>query len=370
MQQLLKKKPVVRLLLIAGILGTFTVSSFSQNISSSKITECQTIIKKMMAEKHVVGMAITVIQRGDTVWSEGFGFADLENQTKVDPATTLFRVGSVSKPLTSTAVAKLYEQNQLNLDDKIHQYVPYFPKKRYPITVRHLASHTSGIRHYSSEPEEYWNQKFFGSVKESLTMFQDDSLLFEPGEKFRYSSFGYNTLSAVIEGASGSDYLSYLDKSIFTPLGMHHTIADFTDSVIVGRSEPYQYDTVSSSVINTDFVDNSYKWAGGGLLSTTEDMATFAWAFHKNQIVSESTKQLFTQPLQLNSGEYHAYALGWARSADLSDPNYGHGGTAIGGKGSIKIYPESDLVIAIAANVWKVGYRDEIDQVIDLWLNQ
>jgi len=370
MQQPTENKTAIRLLLTAIVVGIFPFTSFSQATNGDKIAESQSIIKDMMAEKHVVGMAITIIQNGDTVWSEGFGFADLESQTKVNPATTLFRVGSVSKPFTSTAVAKLYEQKQLNLDDEIHQHVPYFPKKKHPITIHHLASHTSGIRHYSGEPEEYWNQKFFGSVKESLTMFQDDSLLFEPGEKFRYSSFGYNTLSAVIEGASGSDYLSYLDEAIFTPLGMHHTIADFTDSIIVGRSEPYQYDTISGSIINTDFVDNSYKWAGGGLLSTTEDMATFAWAFHNNQIVSESTKQRFTQPIQFNSGEYHAYALGWARSADSSDPDYGHGGTAIGGKGSIKIYPGSNLVIAIAANVWKVNYRDEINQVINLWLNR
>lgn len=336
--------------------------------TDTKIEKGRAIIEQLMNEQHIVGLSITVVREGEMVWSEGFGYSNLESQTKVDPGKTMFRIGSVSKPITAIAAAKLYEEGKLNLDADIRTYLPYFPQKKHPITVRHLASHTSGIRHYNGDPREYFNKNRFKSVKESLTLFQHDSLLFKPGEQFRYSSFGYNTLSAVIEGASSRNYHRYLKTKLFDPLRMNHTIPDYSDSIIVGRSGHYEFDTVSNTIINAEFVDNSYKWAGGGFLSTSEDLARLAWAFHNHQIVSDTTQQLFTSRQQLNNGEYTNYGLGWSIYDDLSVASYGHGGTAVGGKGTIRIFPEQNMVITVATNNWKVNYRDELDEIVKIFV--
>lgn len=334
----------------------------------TKIDKARQVVSHAMEEQHIVGLAISVIRDGEIVWNEGFGFADLENKTSVDPAATMFRVGSVSKAITATAAAILYEKGQLDLSKDVREYVPYFPSKKYPITVRHLAAHTSGIRHYNGDPREYYSRKRYNSVKESLTIFMDDSLHFKPGERWRYASFGFNTLSAVIEGASGKSFLSCLQDELFDPLGMEHTSADFNDSVIVGRSGHYEYDTIAGKIVNTAFVDNSYKWAGGGLLSSSLDLAKLGWAWHNNEIVGDSTRRLFISPQQLNDGSYTDYGLGWDLYDDLDVPSYGHGGTAVGGKGTIRIFPEYNMVIAIATNTWKIDYGNELNEIVKIFI--
>src|SRR5436190_625564 len=115
------------------------------------------------------------------VWSEGFGYADAERKQPVTRETQ-FRIGSVSKPLTATAVALLYEQRKLDLDAPVQRYVPSFPDKGYPITTRQLTGHLAGIRHYKGE--EFLLNRRFATVLDGLTIFQDDSLLFPPGTRF------------------------------------------------------------------------------------------------------------------------------------------------------------------------------------------
>lgn len=353
------------------ILLLFLLISCQNQKSDPKIEKGRELIKNTMKEHNMVGLAITIIKDGKTVWSEGFGYANLESETKVDPEKTMFRVGSISKPITSTAIALLYESGQVRLNDNVREYVPYFPEKQYPFTVKQLAGHMAGIRHYNySKPGEYDNKKRYTSVKESLTVFQDDSLIYKPGDQFRYSSFGFNLLSAVVEGASNQNYLNFLQKELFDPVGMNHTSADFTDSVIVGRTGFYEFDSASMKIINGEFVDNSYKWAGGGFLSSSMDLARFGWAFHNNEVVSDSVKQLFTSQTQLNNGEMNHYALGWTDvgTDEFGNRSYGHGGGAVGGGALLRIYLDHDLVIAITRNTWKDGgLGDLAPQIVNVF---
>tara|TARA_B100001989_G_C24109736_1_gene255725 strand:- start:49 stop:456 length:408 start_codon:yes stop_codon:yes gene_type:complete len=129
------------------ILLLFLLISCQNQKSDPKIEKGRELIKNTMKEHNMVGLAITIIKDGKTVWSEGFGYANLESETKVDPEKTMFRVGSISKPITSTAIALLYESGQVRLNDNVREYVPYFPEKQYPFTVKQLAGHMAGIRH-------------------------------------------------------------------------------------------------------------------------------------------------------------------------------------------------------------------------------
>ncbi len=228
---------------------------------------------KWLAEG-IPGISMTVAVDGKIVYSEGFGYADLEERVPVWP-TTKFRIGSISKPLTAVGLMELVQAGKVDLDAPVQKYVPSFPDKGATITVRMIGGHLGGIRHYKGDEME--NQKHYNDVLEGLKIFQDDPLVSPPGTKFNYSSYGFNLVSAVIESASGENFLAYMQEHVFTPLGLVHTTADQNTRIVEERSRFYELPK-DGSVQNAPYVDNSYKWAGGGFLSTTEDLVRFGTA--------------------------------------------------------------------------------------------
>src|SRR5918996_1823527 len=133
------------------------------------------------------------------VWAEGFGWVDLENRVPVTPEHR-FRIGTASKVLTSAAVGKLLEKDRLKLDAEIQTYVPEFPKKEWPVTLRQLMAHTAGVRTDGGDEGPLFSKRCERPV-EALQHFADKSLLFEPGTQYRYSRYGWIVVSAVIEAA-------------------------------------------------------------------------------------------------------------------------------------------------------------------------
>ena len=164
---------------------------------------------------NIPGFAIAVAVDGRIVWSEAFGFADVEAHHEATTATQ-FRIGSVSKPLTATAIAQLFETGKLDLDAPVQRYVPTFPAKSAPITTRLVGGHLAGIRHYQGD--EFMLNRHFATVTEGLAIFANDTLLSAPGTRFSYSSYGFNLLGAVVEGASGEEFLAYMNRHVFKAL--------------------------------------------------------------------------------------------------------------------------------------------------------
>jgi serine beta-lactamase-like protein LACTB len=294
------------------------------------------------------GAAICVIQDGRIVWNTGIGMADLEQRVPVT-TTTKFRVGSVSKALTAVALGRLYESGRLDWDAPVQRYVPAFPVKHFPITVRQLAGHLAGIRHYL--PGEFENQKHYETVTEGLTIFADDSLLFEPGTRYGYSSYGYNLLAAVIEGASGETYLSFMTKEVFEPAGMTHTVAEHPDSVILERGRYYTRADSTGPVVNAPFVDNTYKWASGGFLSTAEDLARFGQRLLDGRIVRKETLDPLWTSMRTTDGKATDYGIGWLVEPDsLGRRRIRHSGGSVGGTAHLIIYPDAGLIVAVLVN--------------------
>ncbi|MCZ6672741.1 MAG: serine hydrolase [Verrucomicrobia bacterium] len=220
-------KNTVRLFLVFVTLCSLNVSC-SRKVDPGD--QASALIRELMSESQAVGITVTVGVKGEIVWSQGFGYADLEQQVPVYPDRTRFRVGNVAKPMTALAVAQLYEQGLLDLDVPIQRYVQSFPKKEGTITTRLLAGHLGGIRHYQGN--ENLSYKRYETVLDGLAIFKDDELLHPPGSKYSYSSYGYNLISGMIENASGKSYLEYMDEHVFTALGMNHTEADNIYSII------------------------------------------------------------------------------------------------------------------------------------------
>jgi CubicO group peptidase (beta-lactamase class C family) len=300
-----------------------------------------------MDQQSVPGASVAVGIGNQIVWSEGFGWASIELGVPVTPLTK-FRIGSVSKTLTASAIGILLERGLLDLDATVQTYVPEFPEKRWPITSRQLAGHTSGIRHYRGR--EMNSARRYPTVESGLEIFADDSLLFEPGTDYLYSSYGWNLLSAVVEGASGQEFLPFIRNEVFEPLGMRQTVADHTDSIIPHRTEFYE-EVRGGAIINAPYVDNSYKWAGGGFLSTPEDLVRFAQAHMGPGFLRAETLEELQTTQFLRTGESTDYGIGW-RTYTQSDGDImlGHSGSSVGGSTLMVLVPEHEIVVAGVVN--------------------
>jgi CubicO group peptidase (beta-lactamase class C family) len=315
--------------------------------TEATIARARAIIRDSIDKVGIPGVSITVMREGRIVWSEGIGWADLEQRVPVTPLTR-FRIGSVSKPVTAAAAGLLVEAGRLDLDAPVQRYVPRFPEKRYPVTTRLAAGHLAGIRHYAGD--EFLSMRRYASVEEGLAIFRDDSLLFRPGTRFHYSSYAWNLVSAVIEGASGRPFLSYMRDAVFRPLGMRHTVADHVDSIIPFRARWYTADSLGR-ITNAPYVDNSYKWAGGGFLSTTEDLARFGQAMLDNVLLRAETFRLLTTSQRTLAGEETNYGIGWGSRRDTKGRlTLGHSGGSTGGTAYLVLYPAEKLVVAVLAN--------------------
>ncbi|MGH7607565.1 MAG: serine hydrolase domain-containing protein [Gemmatimonadales bacterium] len=297
---------------------------------------------------NIPGFAIAVAVDGQLVWSEAFGYADLEARRPATP-TTQFRIGSVSKPLTADAIAHLYESGKLDLDAPVQRYVPTFPEKGAVITTRLVAGHLAGLRHYRGA--EFIMNRPFPSVTAALAIFKDDSLVAAPGTRFSYSSYGFNLLSAVIEEASGEEFLAYMSRQVFTPLGMTSTAPDRNDSLIPNRTRFYER-TAAGEFVPSPTVDNSYKWAGGGFLSTAEDLTRFGSAFLEPGHLEAATLELLFTPQRTTSGAATPYGIGWYIGSDTLDHRYVyHGGGSVGGTTAFGVDRDSRVVFALVTNL-------------------
>ena len=371
-----RKNAVLVALLFAGLLLSPPAQLFAQSAIaserargdfSSQVAEARELVKAWLAEHDAPGLTVAVVVASEIVWAEGFGMADLENGVPVRPHTKM-RIGSVSKSLTSAAVGILYEHGKLDLDAPVQKYVSSFPKKRYPITARQLGGHLAGIRSYlPGGQSEMFNTRHYDSVVAGLELFQDDPLLSEPGEKYHYSSHGFNLLSAVVEGASGQDFLSYMQENVFDPLGMKDTSADHADRVIPHRTRFYERNEAGTWE-NAPYADNSYKWAGGGFIATAEDLLRFGHGIISGKLLKPETVELLQAPQRTNDGKSTGYGIGWRSDTDDQGRRWvGHGGGSVGGKAQFVIYPDSEVILAMMINTGSIDWADLHFDVADVF---
>ncbi len=323
-------------------------ASPSPSLSSGAVARARAFVEQNLFRTLAPGAQIAVSRAGRTLWSESFGCADVELDVAVTRETRM-RIGSVSKPLTAAALGRLVEQGRLDLDRPVQAYVPDFPRKAWPITARQLAGHLAGIRHY--EGDEFLIRDHYPTVRAGLAIFENDALLFEPGTRFSYSSYGWNLLSAVIEGASGTSFLEFMEKEVFAPAGMQHTAADDPAPIIPGRSRFYTRDADTGAVENALYVDNSYKWAGGGFLSTAEDLVAFANALLEGRLLKPETVHLLWTSQRTKDGRETEYGIGWTVDRDAKGRRrVRHSGGSQGGTANLVVYPDERLVVALLVN--------------------
>jgi serine beta-lactamase-like protein LACTB len=331
--------------------------SFAQEAKLAPATrkQIETTVAKFMAANSVPGLSVAVVKDSEYVWSAGFGMADLENSV---PATsqTLYRLASVSKPITAVAAMQLWQLGKLDLDVPVQKYCPAFPKKpEGPITTRELLNHTAGIRHYHLgpvlDPQVGSVKHLKNPIQDGLDFFKNDALISKPGAEFHYSTYGYTLIGCVIEGATGGNYVDYVTQNIFSPAGMNTAQRDDRFAVIPRRTRFYQKDE-NGHVLNSDFLDSSYKIPGGGWLASAEDLAHFEVAMLNDILVKRSTRDLMWSATLNKSGKGYGLGFGVTRQDDVV--TISHGGDQQGTSTFIGIVPAQKIGVVVLINMEEV----------------
>lgn len=324
---------------------------------NSAAEQARHIIRAHLAAKNLPGLSVAVGAGADIVWAEGFGFADLENRVRVEPGTR-FRIGTASKALTSAAAGLLVERGQLNLDQKIQTYVPQFPQKPWPVTVRQLMAHVAGVRNDGGDESPIYGMEC-GSPVDGIEPFKDRDLLFEPGTEYRYSNYGWILVSAAIEAAARQPFLTFMRKQVFEPLGMDDTRDESATMRVPNMATPYFPKFAADPRYGPDLnrAVNLSCYAGASVfLSTPSDLVRFATALNGGKLLRPATVQLLQTSHRLPSGQDTGYGLGWdletATLQGQSSPLIGHDGDMLGGMvSSLMTFPEHGLVVALTSNI-------------------
>ncbi len=360
--------PVLFCLLEPIILYTSGWSSFPETNSMQPIVhhqdatskEADRLLRKIFSNLNTPALSVAIGKNNTVVWSNAIGYEDIENNIKAG-LQTKFRIGSTSKAVTSIGLGILIQNKELGLASKVKEYVPYASQTTSQITIKQLASHTSGIRNYGLcfcfPLWEYFNNDEYTTIQESVAVFNNDDLLFLPGTDFSYSTYNYTLLSAVIEGASKMSFPDFMKTSVFKPLKLE-TI-DFENESISPNNLSKFYSVESGQYKEVYTVNNSNKWAGGGMVSSPTDLVVLGNSFLNNSLLTKKITTSLTTPVKLVTGEMNEqyYALGWRNTYTTSIFKnkrkiqiLHHAGVANGATSVFILFPEYNVTVSLLVN--------------------
>ena len=314
-------------------------------------------VRASVAEQNLPGVSVAVAVGNDVVWAEGFGWADIDSKAAVTPATR-FRIGTASAALTSAAAGLLIEKDRLKLDEKIQAYVPEFPEKQWPVTVRQVMGHVAGVRSDGGDEGPLFGERCERPV-EALAHFADSALRFEPGTEYRFSNYGWILMSAAIETAANEPFLAFMRTQVFEPLGMTDTRADAGMVPVPDVTSFYFPRFAGDPRYGPDPMrplDYSCYAGSSVFLSTPTDMVRFATGINSGKLLQPATVRLLQASQRLATGEETGYGLGWnletATVLGQPTPVIGHDGDSLGGRvSSFMTFPEYGITVAVTTNI-------------------
>ena len=325
---------------------------------------------KRRADINAPAFSAAVSVDGKTVWHGAIGWANIRQNLPATPQTQ-FRIGSTSKALTASALARMVERGEIDLDAPISTYWPDIPNEAWAnITARQLASHSSGLPHYSRNEDTiglYHSmalQKHFADVKNAVGVFDDTPLLFEPGADFYYSSLGTVLLGAVMSHAVNKPYRQIIQDDVLTPASMTAT------RVAPKRAKPS--DALATFYLSKDGrhrkwrdLDLSHRLPGGGWASTPTDLVQLGALHLDESYISQATRDVFWTPQTLADGEINEqdYAIGWRwREWEIEGlgaaRNANHGGVSRGSQSWLLVFPDYQMAIAFNINTKTDEFAD------------
>lgn len=330
----------------------------SLNVLESSNTKAEAWLEFLYDNAQIPSISAAVGVNGDLVWAGTIGYADLKNNILAD-TNSLYRIGSISKSLTASALMKLKEQGVIDLDSSFYSYVKDFPTKPSDFTIKQLASHQAGIRHYRQGIgfyyENFRNVEYL-NTRQAVAIVENDDLLCTPGTGFNYSTYGYTLLALAMESASKYSFEDIMEMEVFSSIEMRSTFFNKINNFEKDIVTPYL--AVKKSLLKAPEVNLSYKYAGGGYISTPSDLVKFGNALLGNKFLSSSSKDILWSPVLFDNGCINPenYGLGFRVSQDDLGRCIHHGGKSVGGYAYFVIYPELEIVVAFCTNVTPMGF--------------
>ena len=292
--------------LFSGLLAADQIAGSKQTEQYKQIKQqANQLFTKVAASPTVPGISVAVGNQSGIIWAQGFGYSNLENSVPMTPKTKL-RVGSVAKVITAAGLMRLDQNKPVDFDAPIRNLVKQWPKSHPDISLRQLTNHTSGIRHYRGQ--EFLSNTEYSSRGAALEIFKDDPLQFTPGSRFSYSTYAWTVVSAAMEAHDQKrNFKQIIRQEVFQPLQMNDSTFDDASPIISNRHTPYSYR--DGKLINSPSVNSSYKYAGGGFLSTPSDIVKMAIA-HTNTdfLPADSINQMFKPTAKENGSNF---GIGW-----------------------------------------------------------
>ena len=321
-----------------------------------------TAVREFQARTLAPAVTIAVVVDGKLVYSKAFGFADIENQVRATPET-LIRTGSIAKPIAATAALALVDAGKLNLDAPIQRYCPEFPQKQWTITTRELLGHLAGIRHYKIGEME--STRHYINMSEGFAIFANDPLLFEPGSRYSYSTYGYTVVGCVIEGAAHEKFADYIAEHVLRPAGMTHTFVDDVYTIVPHRARGYQ--KVGNKVENAGLMDSSYKLPGGGYVSTAEDLVHFELALIDGKLLHHPTLMHMWTSQRTTDGKFTGYGMGFRVVDTGSGTLVGHTGSQQGTSTAMEAFPARRFAAAVMVNMNGVSAASLLHEIGEIY---
>jgi serine beta-lactamase-like protein LACTB len=320
----------------------------AQAIDAGALQAARAHARALLDTSGVPGLSVAVAVRGQVVWAEGFGWANVEDRVPAVPET-VFGIGSVSKPLVAAALARMAERGAMELDAPAARYVAAYPAGREAVTIRRLAGHLGGIRHYDMRdfaappaPD--------ATPLQRVARFQADALVAEPGTRHAYSSWGYVLLSAAMEAAARRPFLALMDDEVMRPLGLRATSVDVPGAVSRSRAAQYTGCTAAGCT-RAPYADYGGMWAAGGFTSTAPDLGRFGAALLRPGYLRPETVDASWMPQHTSLGEATEYGMGWRIGRDAGGRRIvHHGGRTRDLRAFLLVYPDHDVVVAVLAN--------------------
>ncbi len=328
-----------------GLLGSRPAAAQAPT-DEALIARIDQLAARALSGPGAAGLSIAVARGNATILSKGYGFADLEHEVAATDAS-LFRIASVTKQYTAAAIMKLAEQGKLGLDADVTTYIEY-PTQGRTVTIRHLLTHTSGIKSYTDVTAH--EEPTAGDIapEKVLDPVRDLPFDFEPGTAWAYNNTGYHLLGMIIEKISGVPYAQYLQDEFFTPLNLTRTRYDVASDIIPGRARGYRL--LDGKAANAAYINMRVPFSSGGLLATAGDLVAWQLALVGGKVVSPHSYTQMTTPATLTDGSPTDYGFG-LRMRDLDGhPCIMHGGGINGFNAVLAYYTEEKLSVAVISN--------------------
>ena len=316
----------------------------------------QRLIDELRAVSGVPGIGAAIWKDNKIAWRGSSGLRNVEQGLPVTERT-IFRLASVSKLLAATAAAKLNEEGKLDVDAPVATILPWLDNSWAPITARQLAAHTSGIDHYNDQDRATLGPLHYPTSRDAVGIFASRPLLASPGQAYRYSSWGFTLLGALVEERSGRLFPDYVTREVTPGLAI---MRDATDGPNPDASIAYEF--AGREPVKARPIDFSYIWSGGGMAATPTALATFGGRFLANQIVGKETVNWMLRPTTLNDGtsvedEGYRLGFGWRLSPDEDGAETAHhAGVSPGVRSALVGWRDDGMAVALLSNaLWTVS---------------